>query len=94
MNAASLPRPQQDAVTIHEHAEGWFLELAGHGSIVEAAVLVRAADWRIQDIGGGRFRFYPVNRAAAPPSALELAAIMECGLSRKPALVLIAGGKR
>lgn len=94
MNTSTLPRAQPDAVTIHEHREGWYLELAGHGSIIEAAVLVRASDWRIQDVGGGCFRFHPANRSAAAPTPAELASIMRRGLSRQPSLVLIAGGKR
>lgn len=93
MTVQEFPRPRADCATIHEAPEGWYVELAGHASIVEAAVLIRATEWRVEDIGEGRLRFHPKSpRPVMTRAALE--ELFDRGLSRPPSLVLIRGGQR
>lgn len=91
MKVTNYPPARPDCATIHEAPAGWYVELAGHASVIEAAILIRAAEWRVEDIGEGRLRFHPKQpRPLMTREALE--EIMRRGLNRPPSLVLVRGG--
>lgn len=92
--AARKHKPRADLATLQVDAEGWWIELSPHATVIELAVLMHglSSPVRAVHVGDGAFRIYPQSPGTTPaPTGEQIRDILTAGFPEPiPSLVMRA----